>query len=374
MADHRIVVLPGDGVGPEVADAACAVLDAVSRVFDHRFHVERHSIGWAAVREGHPVLPADTLAACLGADGVFLGAVGHPDADHLPPARRPEAGLLALRRELGLFANLRPARLPTALLDRSPLRPEVVTGTDLLIVRELGGGIYYGRPRGVSADGHRAVNTMVYTADEIRRVAQVAFEAARGRRGHVTSIDKANVLEVSQLWRSVIADVAGEFPDVTWTSMLVDRAAMELVQRPGHWDVWLTPNMFGDILSDEAGAVVGSIGLLGSASLGSGPGLFEPVHGSAPDIAGTDTANPLGAIASMGMLLRHACDLAAEADAVDAAVAAVLDAGRRTPDLAPLGTEAVGTRAMAQAVADAVLTLGPTGRITSAPAVSEEVV
>lgn len=350
-----MAVLPGDGVGPEVSEAALAVLDAVSDRFDVTFEASLHPVGWTAVvRTGSP-LPDATLEACRKADAVFLGAVGHPDADGEPPERRPETGLLKLRRELGCWANLRPARLYPALRDQSPVSASRVEGTDFLLVRELAGGLYYGEPRGWDRDAGRAVNTLVYTRPEIERIARTAFELARGRRRHVVSIDKANVLDVSRLWRSVVSDVAKGYPDVRLDHMLVDRAAMELVIRPAAWDVWLTSNLFGDILSDEAGAVVGSLGLLGSASLGDGVGLYEPVHGSAPDIAGEDRANPIGAITSVALMLRHSFGLAEAAGAVEAAVEGALNAGLRTPDLlGTTGGKAVGTGAFAHAVAEAV--------------------
>ncbi len=352
---YTIAVLPGDGVGPEVSNAALAVLEAVRERFGIALETTTHLGGWTAVVETGSPLPDATLEACRSADAVFLGAVGHPDADGEPPERRPETGLLALRRQLGCFANLRPARLYPALRDQSPLRASRVVGTDFLLVRELAGGLYYGEPRGWNRDEGRAVNTLVYSRPEIERIARTAFELARGRRKHVVSIDKANVLDVSRLWRSVVSEVAGEYPDVRLDHMLVDRAAMELVIRPSAWDVWLTPNLFGDILSDEAGAVVGSLGLLGSASLGDGIDLYEPVHGSAPDIAGQDRANPVGAIVSVALMLRHTFERTDAADAVDGAVERVLDDGLRTPDLLDGGeTRSVGTRAFAEAVADAV--------------------
>jgi len=338
-----------------VTDAALRVLEVASERFGVSFDTSSHLVGWTAVLATGSPLPDATLAACRSADAVFLGAVGHPDADGEPPERRPESGLLKLRRELGCYANLRPARIYAALQDQSPVKPERVKGTDLLLVRELAGGLYYGEPRGWDRAAGRAVNTLVYTRPEIERIARTAFELARGRRRHVVSVDKANVLDVSRLWREVVTEVASEYPDVRLDHMLVDRAAMELVIRPAAWDVWLTANLFGDILSDEAGAVVGSLGLLGSASLGEGVGLYEPVHGSAPDIAGQDKANPVGAIASIAMMLRHTFEFDAAADAVDDALEHVLGSGLRTPDL--LGTgggQAVGTLGFADAVADAV--------------------
>jgi 3-isopropylmalate dehydrogenase len=333
-----ILLLPGDGIGPEVVAAAAGVLRAVATRFDHQFSFEERAIGAAALRRGLPPLPEDTLAAARAAGAILLGAVGDPAFDRGPSAGRPEAALLGIRRELGLYANLRPARVWPGLESAGPLKPEILRGTDLLVVRELTGGLYYGEPRALAEDGSAAFNTMRYTRGEIERIARVAFEAARSRRRRVLSVDKANVLETSRLWRAVVADVAAGYPDVTLEHMYVDSCAMRIALAPASFDVILTENLFGDILSDEAGAVVGSLGLLPSASLGAGTGLFEPVHGSAPDIAGKGLANPIGAIASAAMLLRHALDLEHEARAVEQAIADVLAAGHRTADLDPAGS------------------------------------
>jgi 3-isopropylmalate dehydrogenase len=330
-----IAVLPGDGVGPEVTAAAVHVLEAVCARFGHRLDVDERPIGWAALQGTGAPLPPETVEACLSADAVLLGAVGDPAADRLPPPQRPETGLLELRRALGCWANLRPARLADALLDRSPLRADVVRGTDMLVVRELSGGIYYGEPRREGDATTAAVNTMTYDEASVRRIAEFAFDAARGRRGAVVSVDKANVLEVSRLWRRIVDEVAAGYPDVRCEHMLVDRAAMELVLAPAAFDVILTSNLFGDILSDEAAAVVGSIGLLPSASVGGGVGLYEPVHGSAPTIAGRDEANPIGTILSVALMLRHTFELEEEAAAIEDAVDATLARGLRTLDLAP---------------------------------------
>ena len=351
----RIVLLPGDGVGPEVVAAAAAVLERTGAQFQHRFTLEPHDIGGAALRRNLPPLPDETLQSCETADAVLLGAVGDPAFDDRPPGQRPESALLQMRRHLKLFANLRPARVWRGLDGAGPLKPEVLSGTDMLVVRELTGGLYYGEPRGIEADGSAAWNTMRYSRMEIERIARVAFDAARTRRRRVTSVDKANVLETSRLWRQVVAGVAREYPDVALDHMYVDSCAMKIALAPAAFDVILTENLFGDILSDEAGAVVGSLGLLPSASVGEGPGLFEPVHGSAPDIAGRNIANPIGAVLSAGMLLRHALKLDDEAAAIEAAVAAALDAGHRTADIAA-GRSAIGTREMASAIADAVVT------------------
>jgi 3-isopropylmalate dehydrogenase len=344
-----ILLLPGDGIGPEVVAAAEQVLRAVAARFSHAFSLDRAPIGGAALRQGLPPLPPETLDAARSADAVLLGAVGDPEFDTGDGSGRPEAALLAIRRELGLYANLRPARVWPGLERAGPLKPEVLAGTDMLVVRELTGGLYYGEPRGIAADGSSAVNTMRYSRGEVERIARHAFEAARRRRKRVTSVDKANVLDVSRLWRAVVIDVARDYPDVALDHMLVDACAMKIALAPATFDVILTENLFGDILSDEAGAVVGSLGLLPSASLGEGTGLFEPVHGSAPDIAGRNVANPVGAIASVAMLLRYALDLDVEATAVEGAIERTLAAGTGTPDLALRNP--VGTREMASSVA-----------------------
>jgi 3-isopropylmalate dehydrogenase len=348
------LLLPGDGIGPEVVGAAEHVLRAIAERYGHDFQLSSQSIGGAALNRGLPPLPDATLDAARHADAVLLGAVGDPSFDRAPPAERPEAALLKVRRELGLYANLRPARVWPGLEAAGPLKPEILAGTDLLIFRELTGGLYYGQPRGYAEDGQSACNTMRYSRDEVARIARRAFEAARLRRGRVTSVDKANVLETSRLWREVVTEVGGAYPDVTLDHMLVDTCAMRLAAAPASFDVILTENMFGDILSDEAGAVVGSLGLLPSASLGEGVGLFEPVHGSAPDIAGRDIANPIGAIASAAMLLRHASGLHTEARAIEAAIEHTLAAGVRTADLASKGQPVVGTREMTQVIVDRV--------------------
>jgi 3-isopropylmalate dehydrogenase len=321
------------------------VLQLVAEVCGHEFELREHPIGATAIRSEGVALPQATLAACLAADAVLLGAVGDPSADHLPRAERPEAGLLRLRDALGTFANLRPARTEAALVNATPYRAELVAGADVLIVRELLGGLYYGTPRAVTANS--AENTMRYTRDEVIRVARVAFAQARQRRGFVTSVDKANVLETSQLWRRVVTEVARDYPDVHLEHMYVDACAMRLAMEPTHFDVILTENLFGDILSDQAAALAGSIGMLASASVGGRVGLYEPVHGSAPDIAGRELANPFGAIGSAALLLRHSAKLAREADLIDRSVCAVLDAGIRPADLSsphqrPSSTAEVG--------------------------------
>src|SRR6184192_3792752 len=294
----KITILPGDGIGPEVTDEAVKVLDSVARGFSHQLSLDRKEIGGAALlRSNHP-LPDDTIHSCLASGAVLLGAVGGPSFDKFPKHLRPESGLLRLRRELGAFANLRPAVCFPALEDCSPLRPEVVHGTDVLIVRELLGGIYFGQPRQTEgpAGNRSAVDTMRYSEPEIERIAHVGFELARSRRRKVTSVDKANVLDCSRLWRDVVTRVAQQYPDVKLSHMYVDSAAMALVAHPADFDILLTENMFGDILSDQAGGIVGSLGMLASASIGGRVGLYEPVHGSAPNIAGRGIANPVGSI------------------------------------------------------------------------------
>ncbi len=347
----RLAVLGGDGVGPEVTEASLEVLRATAERFGHELTADLKEVGFAAYEQFGTPLPEDTLAACRSADAVLLGAVGDPRSEGVPVELRPEAALLALRKEMGCYANLRPVRLLPALASASPLRPEIVDGTDLVIVRELAGGLYYGEPRGPVEDGRAAVDTMKYHQNEVVRIAKMAFETARGRRKSVLSVDKANVLHSSRLWRRVVDEVAEEYPDVECDHMLVDRAAMELLLNPSTFDVMLTPNLFGDVLSDEAAAVVGSIGLLASASIGSGSGIFEPIHGSAPDIAGTGTANPLAIILSAALLLRHVYSLDEESAAIESAVEQVLEDGLRTRDLARNGEGAVGTAEVGAAVA-----------------------
>ncbi len=327
----RITVLPGDGIGPEVTREAVRVLRAVAEVQGYEFTFDEKAMGGIAIREFGTPLPQATLEACQAGDAVLLGAVGAPDLGVLPPEKRPEAGLLALRRALGGFANLRPAVCYPAIVDCSPLRSEVVRGADILFVRELLGGIYFGEPRGCDAAG--AFNTMRYSEPEIERVARIAFDLARGRRRKLTSVDKANVLETSQLWRRVVTRLGREYPEVTLEHTYVDACAMRLIASPTSFDVVLTENLFGDILSDEAAVIAGSLGMLASASIGGAVGLYEPVHGSAPDIAGQGIANPLGAIASAALLLRHSAHLADEAAVIEYAIEGVLNAGYRTPDL-----------------------------------------
>ena len=353
MSRYTLAVLPGDGIGPEVTAEAVRVLRAVADLFGYRLELAEYAVGAAGVGESGSALPPRTRAGVIQANAVLLGAVGHPDLAAAEGDRRPEAGLLALRKLLGAYANLRPVAVHPSLRHASPLRPARLEGVDLLIVRELTGGLYYGEPRSLGPT--EAVNTLRYSVPEIERVARVAFEAARERRGAVTSVDKANVLEVSQLWRETVTRVGADYPDVRLEHLYVDFAAMRLVADPARIDVLLTENLFGDILSDEAAVLAGSLGLLPSASIGDGPGLFEPVHGSAPDIAGHGVANPLGAIASAAMLLRYGLGLPEAAALVDQAVAAVLGAGARTADLARPGEVVLGTREVGEEVARLVL-------------------
>jgi 3-isopropylmalate dehydrogenase len=344
----RFVTLPGDGIGPEVAAEAVAVLSAVADRFGHAFTFDEHLIGGAAIDAVGEPLPATTVAACGGADAVLLGAVGGPRWDDPDSPIRPEQGLLGIRRHLGLFANLRPIRVFPELAGSSPLRPEIVAGVDMLFFRELTGGIYFGESG--TADGS-AYQVMRYSETEITRIVRSAAAAARQRRGKLTMVDKANVLEPSRLWRKVSgALVAEEFPDLDYEVVLVDAMAMYLLARPADFDVVVTANLFGDILTDEASMITGSLGMLPSASLGAdGPGLYEPVHGSAPDIAGAGLANPLATILSAAMALRHSLGLEAEAALVESAVASVIAAGLRTPDIAGAGPS-VGTTEMGGAV------------------------
>ena len=355
--NKTIAILPGDGIGPEIVDAAANVLETVAERFGHAFAMKSHLVGGAAIDVTDAALPPETLAACEASDAVLLGAVGGPKWDSLPSDRRPErAALLPLRAKLGLFCNLRPAKVWDELADASPLKPEIVSGgIDILVVRELTGGIYFGaHKRGM--DGLSARDDMVYSVSEIERVARAAFVAARGRRRKVTSVDKANVLETSKLWRETVTRLhADEYADVALEHMYVDNAAMQLVRAPCRFDVLLTENMFGDILSDEASQVSGSIGMLPSASLRvDGFGLYEPIHGSAPDIAGRDVANPLATILSAAMMLRHSFGLIDEAEAIENAVRTVLARGVRTADIARNGVPSVGTRAMGAAVCAAL--------------------
>jgi len=352
--DLNLLILPGDGIGTEVTAEAVRVLRRVADKWHHQLRLTEGLLGGIAIHKTGSPFPEETARLAAAADATLLGAVGLPEFDAAPPEKRPEKGLLGIRKALGVYANLRPVRAYASQLDSSPLKNHLVEGTDMIIVRELTGGIYYGTPRGITENGAetRAVNTMTYTRAEIERVSRMAFHLARARRKKVTSVDKSNVLENSQLWRRVVIEVAKDYPDVELDHILVDNCAMQLILTPRRFDVVLTENMFGDILSDEAAVLAGSIGMLPSASIGdrrpSGAwvGLYEPVHGSAPDIAGQNKANPLGAIGSAGAMLLYSFGLKEEAAAVDAAIEAVLKSGRVTADLRPSGapatTEEVG--------------------------------
>lgn len=352
----NITVLPGDGIGPEVTEQAVRVLQTVADAFGHQTQLQSKHIGGAALATVNDPLPPDTIQACLSSSAVLLGAVGSPAFDKNPGHLRPEAGLLRIRRELGAYANLRPAVFFPTLEDTSPLRAEIVRGTDIMIVRELLGGAYFGQPRSIEGEaGARvAINTMRYAEHEVERIARVAFELAMKRKKKVLSVDKANVLECSRLWRDVVTRIGKDYPEVKLGHQYVDSAAMLLVQRPTDFDVVLTENMFGDILSDQAGGVVGSLGLLASASIGGPVGLYEPVHGSAPDIAGKGVANPLGAILSVVMMFRHSFHLEREAAAIEQAVSAVLSNGARTADLAGKTHAAISTAEMGNRVVEAL--------------------
>lgn len=350
----KITILPGDGIGPEVTAEAIRVLQTVGSMQGYRFDFEEHLIGGQAIRKSGSPLPRTTLDACLGSDAVLLGAVGAPEFDNLESHLRPEAGLLLLRKALGGFANLRPVKSYPTIAASSPLRPEVVTGADILIVRELLGGLYFGEPRGLTSE-NEAVNTLRYSVQEVERVARIAFELALKRRRKVTSVDKANVLETSKLWRQTVTRIARDYPQVTLDHLYVDSCAMHLIKAPKRFDVILTENLFGDILSDEAAVITGSLGMLASATIGGDVGLYEPVHGSAPDIAGRGIANPFGAIASAALLLRHSGYMDQEARDIEEAIQVVLESGYRTPDIAgDRSGQLASTSEIGQLVAEAV--------------------
>jgi 3-isopropylmalate dehydrogenase len=357
----KIAVLAGDGIGPEVTREATNILRAVAELGGHDFTFVEGLIGGIAITETGSPLPTATLDTSLECDAVLLGAVGDNKFNALPPDKRPEAGLLQIRQALGGFANLRPSIAYDALAESSPLRPEVIKDADILFVRELLGGLYFGAPRWWNKETDEAINTMRYTKAEVVRVARIAFELAAKRRQKVTSVDKANVLEVSQLWRATVTEVAKDYPNITLEHQLVDSMAMHIMNIPRNFDVVLTENLFGDILSDEAGVITGSLGMLPSATIGGAVNLYEPVHGSAPDIAGTGKANPLGAILTAAMVLRHSANLEQDAKAVEHAVHKVLDAGYRTADIArgqqpgqtPVSTQEMG-KLVHQALAESI--------------------
>ncbi|RMD69206.1 MAG: 3-isopropylmalate dehydrogenase [Cyanobacteria bacterium J149] len=351
---YSITLLPGDGIGPEIMAVTVDVLKVIAQQCDLEFSFQEALIGGAAIDATDTPLPAETIEKCRQSDAVLLAAIGGYKWDNLPREKRPETGLLGIRAALGLFANLRPATILPQLIDASSLKKEVVEGVDIMVVRELTGGIYFGQPKGIftSETGEkRGVNTMAYTVSEIDRIAKVAFETAQKRKGKLCSVDKANVLDVSQLWRDRLNAMANQYPDVELTHMYVDNAAMQLVRNPKQFDTIVTGNLFGDILSDAAAMLTGSIGMLPSASLGSDrPGLFEPVHGSAPDIAGQDKANPLAQVLSAAMMLRYGLNEPLAADKIEQAVLKVLDLGYRTGDIMSEGCQAVGCQGMGEAL------------------------
>ena len=351
----RIALVPGDGIGPDIIAEAVKVLDAVGQKFDHRFDFSTYLAGGIAIDATGNPLPESTLLGCRESDAVLLGAVGGPKWDHLAGEQRPEKALLGLRSGLGLFCNLRPALLYPQLAEACPLKSEIIAGgLDIMVVRELTGGIYFGK-RGKSESGDGAYDTMAYTVGEIERIVRMAFDIAVKRQKRLTSVDKANILETSRLWRSVVDRVAKDYPEVAVNHLYVDNAAMQLIRNPRQFDVIVTENMFGDILSDEASMVTGSIGMLPSASLREGNfGMYEPIHGSAPDIAGQDKANPIATILSVAMMLRYTFGLAAEASLIEAAVGKVLDAGWRTGDIMSEGMRLVGTKKMGTLIAGAL--------------------
>ena len=354
----KITVLPGDGIGPEVCREAVRILRALNAFYSCDFEIQEKPVGGVAIRSAGSPLPDSTLEACLESDAVLLGAVGGPEFDNLCREQRPESGLLRLRSALGGFANLRPAISFNAIADCSPIRSSRVEGADVLIVRELLGGLYFAEPRGFGANRESAYNTMRYSVEEIERIACVGFEQARLRRKKVTSVDKANVLETSQLWRKTVTEVATSYPDVKLEHMYVDACAMHLITNPTRFDVVLTENLFGDLLSDEAAAITGSLGMLASATVGGDTNLYEPVHGSAPDIAGKGIANPVGAIASVAMLLRHSAGMHHEAQDLEMAIQQVLNAGHRTADIAGENAKHVAsTREMGELVEHAFVAM-----------------
>jgi 3-isopropylmalate dehydrogenase len=357
----NILLLPGDGIGTEVTAEAVRVLHHVAAKFGHKVNSREALLGGIAIKQTGGPFPEETQKLCMECDAVLMGAVGLPEYDSLPADKRPEKGLLGIRKAMGVYANLRPVKSFKALLDSSPLKNDRVDGTDMIIVRELCGGLYYGMPRGItgSGDTEQGLNTMVYTRAEVRRITKMAFELARNRRKKLTSVDKSNVLETSQLWRKVVEEVAVDYKDVQLEHILVDNCAMQLVLRPTQFDVLVTENMFGDILSDEGAILAGSIGMLPSASIGdkkaSGvwTGLYEPVHGSAPDIAGQQKANPLAAIGSVAAMFEYSFGLGAEAAAINKAMEDVLNSGNVTADLKPKGTPAT-TEQVGKAVCEAI--------------------
>ncbi len=355
--EKQIVVIKGDGIGPEIVAEAVKVMEQAARIYQHRFCFIEAAVGGVAIDQYGQSLPTESLAKCLAADAVLLGAVGGPKWDNVDKNNRPEKALLRLRGAMGLYANLRPAKIFPQLAAASPLSPRIVeNGIDFVVVRELTGGIYFGEHNTSVKDGQRyATDIMAYSEEEIARIARVAFETARKRRSQVVSVDKSNVLDCSRLWRQVVEEIAKEYPDVTLQHMLVDNCAMQLVKNPAQFDVILTENMFGDILSDEASMITGSIGMIPSSSLGAGTrGMYEPIHGSAPDIAGQDIANPIGTILSAAMMLHYSFEMKRESAAIEKAVQTVLDQGWRTADAMSPGCKQVGCREMGDLIAAAL--------------------
>ena len=361
--DFTIALLPGDGIGPEVIEAAAQVMERVASRFGHRLQMRRGRVGGNAIDEFGTPLPEETRALCQQSDAILFGAVGGPRWDD-PKARvRPEGGILALRKEFGLFANLRPVKVYPAIMDSSPIKPHILKGVDMMIVRELTGGLYFSRPkkRWQTSRGRRGVDTLRYTEEEIRRVLEVGFELARGRRRHLTSVDKFNVLESSRLWREIAVEMSADYPDVELDHMLADNAAMQIIRSPGRFDVLVAENTFGDILSDEASVLSGSMGMLPSASLSDIPregrrirGFYEPIHGTAPDIAGKGIANPIGSILSVALMLRYSLGLSKEAAMVEGAVTQVLEKGYRTADIVAQGGKSIGTKTMGDTIVAAL--------------------
>lgn len=357
--DKQIILLPGDGVGKEIMESAKRVLNTISSEFGHSFTFHQHKIGGDAIDQSGTPLPEDTIQACQHADAILLGAVGGEKWDSLPAYLRPEKGLLGIRKTLGLFANLRPVKGFSPLLDASPLKEEVIKGSDILIIRELTGGLYFGKPSERREGGEVVVDTLYYQRNEMERIIDKAFQSAQLRNNHLTSVDKANVLESSRMWREIVNEKSKDYPGVTVEHLLVDAAAMKLITQPDQFDVLVTENLFGDILSDEASVLTGSLGMLPSASIRSdGVGLYEPVHGSAPDIAGKGIANPLGMILSAALMLRHSFGLEKEAIEIEEAVSQCLEQGYHTPDLHMKGGQEVGTKEMTEMVIDNLTTNG----------------
>jgi 3-isopropylmalate dehydrogenase len=354
MSKFVISVMEGDGIGPEIVKEGIKVLEEVAKRFNHNFEYKYVYVGGCSIDKFGVPLTQKTIDTILSTDALFFGSVGGPKWENLPHHLKPEAGLLGIRKALGAFANLRPAKVFKELIDVSTLKKEVIDGIDLLVIRELTGGIYFGEPRGFSEDKKKAFNTMVYTDEEVMRIAKLAFEVARQRRKKLTSVDKANVLEVSQFWRDIVIEVSKDYSDIELNHMYVDNAAMQLVRNPKQFDVIVTGNIFGDILSDEASMLTGSIGMLASASVGGKVGLFEPIHGSAPDIAGLGIANPIAQIESLAMLLKYGLKLDEEAKCVEDAVALVLKMGYRTSDIATNSDKKVNTTQMGDLIAKAV--------------------